>query len=98
MRLRREKNLKKLTEAIESAEFWRNGMLNLLNEQSEVQGALKKAEHRQEYRDVSKLYFKDLKEVKKRARLLGYSEKEINAIVDEIYWPDGRPQVRVPQS
>ena len=49
MRLRREKNLKKLTEAIESAEFWRNGMLNLLNEQSEVQGAVKKAEHRQEY-------------------------------------------------
>ena len=73
MRLKREKNLKKLNEAKESAEFWRSGMNNYLNEMDEVQGAVKKAEHRQQYSQIRKLYFKDLKEVKKRGRLLGYS-------------------------
>ena len=58
MRLK-EKNLKKLNEAKESAEFWRAGMNNYLNEMDEIQGAVKKAEHKQQYSQIRKLYFKN---------------------------------------
>ena len=98
MRLRREKNMKKLNEAIQDAGFWKAGSDTLLKERKTILSAVEKAENRQKQHDCSREYFKSLKEVKKRARLLGYSEKEIEAILDEIYWPDGRPTVRVPQS
>ena len=95
MRIRRESNLKKLVEAKTTAEKLQAEKIQMLDEQSAIKGAVTKAEHRQKYAEKNKLFFKAIKEVSKRARLLGYSEKEVRAIRDEIYYPDGRPSRRL---
>ena len=96
MRLKREKNFLKLSEAKIEADKLQAKKMQLLNERDIIQGAIRNAEHRQKYSELNKRFFQAVKEVRKRARLLGYSEKEIEAIVDEIYYPDGRPALRVP--
>ena len=98
MRLKREKNFLKLSEAKIEADKLQAKKMQLLNERDIIQGAIRKAEHRQKYSELNKRFFQAVKEVRKRSRLLGYSEKEIEAIVDEIYYPDGRPAHRVPTS
>ena len=96
MRLKREKNFLKLSEAKIEADKLQAKKMQLLNERDIIQGAIRKAEHRQKYSELNKRFFQAVKEVRKRSRLLGYSEKEIEAIVDEFYYPDGRPALRVP--
>ena len=91
MRLFKDKNKEKLATAIHDAEIWYNAKMLNLETRKDLQTAVEKAEHKQEFIELDKFYAKELKRVRKYSRLLGYSEKEVNEIVQDIRYPDGKP-------
>ena len=97
MRLFKDKNKEKLATAIHDAEIWYNAKMLNLETKQDLQTAVERAEHKQEYIELDKFYAKELKKVKKYSRLLGYSEKEVNEIVQDIRYPDGKPGRRSPE-
>lgn len=97
MRLFKDKNKAKLANAIHDAEIWYNAKMLNLETKKDLQTAVERAEHKQEYRELDILFQKELKRVKKYSRLLGYSEKEVNEIEQDIRYPDGKPGRRSPE-
>jgi len=96
MRLRKEKLQEKLQASIEWAELLQVGINGYLEEKGNITDPILKAEARVQYDEDYKSFHKELTKITKFSYRLGYNKEETNEIITKIYWPNGKPTLRIP--
>lgn len=96
MRLRKEKLQEKLQASIEWAELLLVGLNAYRDEKENIVEPVAKAEARVQYDEDYKSFHKELRRITKFSYRLGYSEEETKEIITKIYWPNGKPAVKIP--
>ena len=93
-RLRVETNKEKLEEAKEWAYIYKVNCDIYREKKNEISDPIERAEARVKYEQDHAEMHKNLRKIVRLGTLLGYNEKEIDAIKESVFWPNGKPPVR----